>query len=79
MSANKWLEDIVLAHRYLFHVARTPTLSDYDYGTIKNRACKTLPLTSPVHLPSSTIAADYPPKIVALANKYVKHSNHRET
>jgi len=49
-QANQ-VETIVMAHRYLYHLAGLPVLSDRDYDAIASYAREKLPTSNRVHCP----------------------------
>lgn len=63
------LGDLILVHRFLYYVAGTPVLSDYDYDMLERKAVALLPVTHPVHKPGSDNRLDYPARIIEQAEK----------
>lgn len=61
------LEDLVLAHRFLYYVKCKPILSDREYDELEKEACVDLPPDSIVHEPGSDCTSDYSDRIVRLA------------
>lgn len=62
-------EDLVLAHRFLYYVTKTPILSDTAYDELEHELLEfgSCPVDSPVHRPGSDKASDYPEYIRPLA------------
>ncbi len=58
---NPNLEDLVMAHRYLYYVKSSPTISDYEFDQLEKQARDTLPESSPVHEFGSDWEGSYTP------------------
>lgn len=54
--------DLMLAHQYLYYVVSRPVLTDYQY----DRFCEEHGLDG---IGGSDLASDYPPAVVALAER----------
>lgn len=61
------LEQLLMAHRYLYYVVAMPVISDSDYDKLESFACQHLPKGSPMHEPGSDLASSYSPHIRLLA------------
>lgn len=61
------LEDLVMAHRYLYYVKATPVIHDIDYDTMNKKARSVLHKSSPVHKVGSDHAGDYSKRQIELA------------
>lgn len=61
------LENLVMAHRYLYYVTFCNVIPDYEYDELENAAREVLGSTSPVHHPGSSLASSYSEKHVELA------------
>lgn len=68
-SSNKDLENIVLAHRYLYYVLMTPILPDYTYDSLEEYALTKVSEDSIIRFPGSNLEEDYSDEIKELANK----------
>lgn len=55
----KELEDLTMAHRFLYYVECAPVLTDHEYDVIERRARAALPETSPVQKVGSSLESDY--------------------
>jgi NAD-dependent DNA ligase len=53
------MEDLIMAHRYLYYVLGEPVISDYAYDVIERQARFLLPPTSPVHGVGSSLRSSY--------------------
>lgn len=63
------IEDLIMAHRYLYYVLSESVLLDYDYDMLERKARAALPDTSPVQGIGSSLASSYTPAQVALAER----------
>lgn len=59
--------DILLAHRYLFHCAKTPIISDRTYDDAKHEEIEFGAGGPFLNKPASDKVIDYPPHIRSLA------------
>lgn len=66
------IEDLVMAHRYLYYVEAAPVLSDHAYDVLERKARATLPDTSPVQGIGSSLPDSYTEKQIKLAEKLMK-------
>lgn len=66
------LEDLVMAHRYLYYVLADTVVSDAVYDALERAARAALPAGSPVHGVGSSLAASYSPAQVALAGRLLE-------
>lgn len=68
MTIKPCIEDLVMAHRYLYYVRGMPVLPDPDYDKLEQSARKELPETSPVHGVGSDSESSYTEAQRSLAN-----------
>lgn len=61
------LEDIVLGHRYLYHVLNTPVISDQEYDKLDKQAKLSYPVASPIYDMGSDLKESYTPRQIACA------------
>lgn len=61
LSAKKLkeLEDLTMAHRFLYYVECAPVLTDHEYDVIERKARAALPETSMVQKVGSSLESDY--------------------
>ena len=59
MPTPQELEMQVMAHRYLYYVAATPVLTDYEYDVVERKARSVCPPNSPVHGVGSSLPSSY--------------------
>ncbi|MNU19529.1 hypothetical protein D3C71_77580 [compost metagenome] len=61
LSAKKLqeLEDLTMAHRFLYYVECAPVLTDFEYDKLERKAVAALPETSPVHKVGSSLDSSY--------------------
>lgn len=68
-NSQKELEDMIMAHRYLYYIECMPIISDLEYDELDREATSILPETSPVHQVGSDLRSSYSDKIVKLAEE----------
>jgi len=56
---NPSIEDLLMAHRYLYYVIGANVLSDYEYDVIERHARTILPKTSPIQGVGSSLPTSY--------------------
>ncbi len=61
---NQALEDIIMAHRYLYYVLCDPVLPDLEYDELDRKATALLPSESPVHQVGSSLESSYDSRII---------------
>lgn len=62
------IEELVLAHRYLYHVLKTPIVDDANYDLLWLMARKWAKEGSPILKPGSNVAMDYDSKTIVVAS-----------
>lgn len=63
------IEDLCMAHRYLYYVKGTPAISDFEYDNLEKEALKTVPENSPLRNPGSDLESSYSNEQQQLANR----------
>jgi NAD-dependent DNA ligase len=61
------LEDILMAHRYLYYVLGDTVISDYQYDMLERQAREYLPMDHPLQGIGSSLASSYTDAQVCLA------------
>lgn len=69
------IEDLIMAHRYLYYVLSEPVMADTIYDTLERRARAELPDTSPVHGIGSSLQSSYTSAQIALAQRILSASS----
>lgn len=64
---NTSIENLVLAHRYLYYVENNPIISDYEYDILEKKALKVCDEDSPLHNPGSDLMDSYSSEIIELS------------
>lgn len=68
-------EELVLIHRYLYHVLGEPLITDHAYDVLERKARAICPLSSKVHAIGSSLERSYPKEIKAKALNLLKSDN----
>lgn len=69
------LENLVLAHRYLYYVLGDPIISDFEYDILERSARENLPEESPVHSVGSSLKTSYSQTVIKLAGELLESTN----
>jgi NAD-dependent DNA ligase len=72
MKDEKYYEDLVMAHRYLYYVLAEPVISDWSYDEIERKAREILPESSPVQGVGSGLPGSYSNEQVKLAESFLQ-------
>lgn len=67
MTAKATLEQLCMAHRYLYYVWGKPVISDHEYDALERRALKRVGPSSPLHRVGSDREQDYSDAVKAVA------------
>ena len=69
----RWMERLLMAHRYLYYVECSPTLRDSEYDSIDRVFLQLVPmggeLESPLHHPGSELRSSYTTDEIELAKR----------
>lgn len=66
------LEDLVMAHRYLYYVKANPVLSDYEYDQLESFAMFQLKNSASIQATGSDFEGSYTKEQKLLANELLK-------
>ena len=64
------IEQLVMAHRFLYYVKCKPVISDREYDELEKEALKSAGAESPLHSPGSDLLGDYPTNVRAIAESF---------
>jgi len=67
------LENLVMAHRYMYYVKSTNVISDYEYDILEHKAKEICSSESPVHQVGSSLPESYSRDNVRLAHLIYYH------
>ena len=63
------LENLVMAHRYLYYVKNESVISDYNYDMMEKKTLKIVGNNSPLHKTGSSNKEDYSQSIIMLSEQ----------